>query len=139
VNRVGVYRYDPYFAAGLTAAIAMTAAGGGIFDGRAGAAGALTGAFAAAVDIYFLVRFGESWLLSTKGRRRALVSGLLALAAKTFIPAGAIAVACVRGWVEAPAVALGAAALAVVAPMWLAICMLIWGTPGKKVPATKWN
>lgn len=131
--------YGPYFAGGLAAAIVMIAAGGGIFGGRAGALGAAAGALAVAADMYFLVRFGESWLQSSGGRRRAFFKGIAALVAKTVIPAGIIAVICFRGWVSAPAAALGAAALALIAPILLTICLVSCAPLEDKTPVAKWS
>ncbi len=86
--------------------------------------GVAIGGFAAAADIYLLVRAGEAWWGSARGGRRAAWKGLTALAAKALLTPAALFAVFAVGSLKVTAVGAGALVAAVAAPVWLTA--LLW-------------
>jgi hypothetical protein len=127
--------YPRDFFWGLAAAVAVVAVAAFLYGGGAWALGAFAGAAAVAADFAFLAAFSVSWLeAGRRGRKRLVLRGILALAAKVLIPPAAVWAALWSGAVNVYAVAFSALAVAIAAPVLLVIHLFRQTSNRRPVP-----
>jgi len=117
VNRDNAPVGLPIFGLVLVAAAAITWFVATLWRGVAWGWGAAAGGAAAAADFYFLAAFGVAWFNAAANGKRVVARGVAALAAKVVLPPAALAGAAVSGWFAPAALAMGALAVAMAAPL----------------------
>ena len=127
--------YPTGFFWGLAVTVAAVVTGAFLYGGGVWALGAFVGAAAVAADFVFLAMFSVTWLeAARRGGRRLVLRGVLALAAKVFIPAAAVSAVLWSGAVDVYAVAFSALAVAAAAPFLLVIHFLRRTSNQRPVP-----
>lgn len=124
MNGRTIPRYYRLFPAGLGALVAAAGLIAALARGPSWGISAFAGAAVVAADVYFLVRFGEFWLSTSRRGKRAALKGIGALIAKTAAFPGLIIGLAAAGLASPVALAAGALAAAVAAPPWLMFCLL---------------
>jgi uncharacterized membrane-anchored protein len=115
-------RYPVVFLGGILAAVALVVAGAGIYGGVTWAVGAFAGGGAVAADFVLITTFAVVLArAAAHGKKRLLLKGILALAAKALLPFVLLAVLFWLAPSSVLAVALGALAVATFCPFLIAL------------------
>jgi hypothetical protein len=121
----GLVRYPFGFVAGLLAAVALVVAGAGIYGGGTWAVGAFAGGGAVAADFVLIATVAVILArAAAQHKKRLLLKGILALAAKALLPFSLIAALFWITPLSAQAVALGAVVVATFSPLLIALHFL---------------